>query len=254
MSNQQDILLSEKKTGSIKSLLNSDKMKEQFKNALPSICTPERFLRVAITAITKNPKLAECTETSLMSCLLDCAQLGIEPDGRRAHLIPFYSNKKKQMECQLIIDFKGLVELVRRSGEVSNIIADVVKDNDEFEVSKKKVTKHTYSFKKPRGNPYAYWACAVMKDGSEQYEVMTKEDVEAIRKRSKSADNGPWVTDFDEMAKKTVFKRLTKWLTLSPENMAKLDEIEKKEFDIDMPLEVPRAEFKSIEQVKNDVD
>ena len=148
----------------VRKLLSSDNVKNQIAKALPSICNSERFLRVAMTAITKNPKIAECTQTSLMSCLLDCASLGIEPDSRRAHLIPYNNRRAGTVECTLIIDYKGLVELVRRSGDVVKIHADVVCDNDIFEYDCGEVSKHVINFKGDRGAVYAVYAMAPDRD------------------------------------------------------------------------------------------
>lgn len=216
------------KAKDLRQLLSSDVIKEQIAKALPAICKPERFMRIAVTAITKNPKLAECTQASLMGCLLDLAQLGIEADGRRAHLIPYGTT------CTLIIDYKGLVELVKRSGEVVTIHADKVCKNDKFEVNLGEITKHQIDYTKERGEAYAYYAYAKMKDGSLQTEVMTKAEVEKIRQTSKGKNATPWTQHFEEMAKKTVFRRLSKWLPMLPEVAQKLDSVEKIEFDFDM--------------------
>ncbi len=193
------------------------KQEGQIALALPKHLTPERFTRVALTIINKSPKLAQCTPTSLLSCIMDCAALGLEPDGRRAHLIP-YGDK-----CTLIIDYKGLVELAMNSGNISNIHADVVCDSDGFEYNMGQITAHKIDFRKPRGNMYAAYAIVTMKDGTTKHEVMSKDEVDAIRKRSKASGSGPWVTDYNEMAKKTVFRRASKWLSLSPELREKLE-------------------------------
>jgi recombination protein RecT len=195
----------------LKALVNSDKMREQFALALPKHLTAERFCRIAITALTRTPKLQECTPESFMKCLLDLSALGIEPDGRRAHLIPYGK------ECTLILDYKGIAELVMRSGLVSSIHADKVCENDSFTVDRGRITSHAIEYKEPRGKAYAYYVIVQFKDGTEKNEVMTRDECEAIRKRSKAGSSGPWVTDFDEMAKKTVFRRASKWLPLSVE-------------------------------------
>lgn len=199
------------KPTSLKGLINSENMRNQFALALPKHLTAERFTRVAITALTRTPKLQSCTPESFMRCLLDLSAWGIEPDGRRAHLIPYGT------ECTLILDYKGIAELVMRSGLVSSIHADKVCENDDFQVDRGKVTKHVIDFRNDRGKPYAYYVLIAFKDGSEKSEVMTRDEVEAIRKRSRAGSSGPWVTDFDEMGKKTVFRRASKWLPLSPE-------------------------------------
>lgn len=223
------------KATQVRKLLSSDAVKDQIAKALPEICKPERFMRVAMTAITKNPKIAECSQESLMTCLLDCATLGIEADGRRAHLIPYGTT------CTLILDYKGLVELVRRSGDVIKLHADVVCENDSFEVNLGEVTKHVIDYKKPRGNVYCAYATATMKDGSVQCEVMTVEEIEAIRQKSRGKNSPPWTQHWNEMAKKTVFRRLSKWLPLSSEVLEKVSvddkQFEKVDIEVDLPSE-----------------
>lgn len=201
-----------KKTdNSIRSWLSSDILKAQIAQALPAICTPERFIRLLCTSMQKTPKLMECSQPSLFAAFITCAQLGIEPDGRRAYLIPFGK------DCQLIIDYKGLVELALRSGKVSNIFADVVCEDDEFEYNMGEIKTHKVDFKKPRANMYAAYAICTFKDGTRQACVMSKDEIEDVRRSSKSANGTTWKDHYNEMAKKTVFKRLSKWLPLSPE-------------------------------------
>lgn len=196
-------------------------MKGQFAMALPKLVTPERFIRVALTCLNKNPKLAACTQDSLLACLLDCAALGIEPDGRRAHLIP-YGDK-----CTLIIDYKGIAELVRRSGEVSTLHCGIVYPSDDFDYAfgTGQFLKHKPTIQ-PRGKdekPMCVYSYVKLKDGQEDFDVMSIDDIERVRKRSRAGNNGPWVTDFDEMAKKSVFRRHSKWLPLSPELRDKIE-------------------------------
>jgi len=199
--------------------LSGEYFKSQIALALPKHMTPDRFVRVALTALLKTPKLADCTPESVIECMLNCSAMGLEPDGRRAHLIP-YGNK-----CTLIVDYKGIVELAKRSGDVSNVFAQVVCENDSF-VWENGEVKHQIDFKRERGEMYAVYAQISFKDGTKQVDVMTKSEVDAIRRRSKSGTQGPWVTDYNEMAKKTVFRRASKWVTLSPEVADALDKEE----------------------------
>lgn len=208
----------------IKDLIEGPAFAEALKKALPAHMKPERFIRIALTAALKTPDLMECTQASLLQCLLQLSQYGLEPDGRRAHLIPFKKNKKNPdgswsttLECQLIIDWKGVVELVMRSGLVSILHADIVCENDQFVYDKGEIQQHVIDFRKPRGKVYAVYALCRMKDGTEKCDVMSVDEINAIKARSKSSGNGPWVTDWNEMAKKTVFKRCSKWLPLSSE-------------------------------------
>lgn len=200
------------KTQDIKSLINSEQMREQFARALPRHMSPERYARIAITAMTRTPKLLECTPASVMKCLLDCSASGLEPDNRRAYLIPYGK------ECTLIISYMGLIELVRRSGDVVSVRAETVCENDSFTWINGQVN-HSVDWRKPRGKVQAVYAEAVMKSGEKQTAVMTHEEVEAIRKRSKAGTSGPWISDWAEMAKKTAVRRLSKMLPLSSEVM-----------------------------------
>jgi recombination protein RecT len=224
-----------KKALTIRDHLKSENLIKELASILPKHCSPERMARVTLTALTKTPKLLECDQASFFMRLMDLSQWGLEPDGRRAHLIPFENRKLGIFECQLIIDYKGLVELAMRTGDIKSIHADVVCDNDVFKVNLGEVVVHEIDYRKPRGNPYAYWCRIEFKSGGVKYEVMTKLEVDSIRARSKAGTSGPWVTDYNEMAKKTVFRRATKWITLSPEMRDVIDA----DYDVvsDQPIE-----------------
>lgn len=206
---KNEVATTERRT--LKSLMTDDAVKRQLAVALPRHMSADRMARVALTALLRVPKLAACTPESFMQCMLTCSQLGLEPDGRLAHLIPY------GRDCTLIIDYKGLVALARRSGNVATVHADVVCENDDFDYDTGRITRHKIDFRRDRGNVYAVYATVKMKDGTEQCEVLSKAEVESVRRRSRAGNNGPWVTDWNEMAKKTAFRRLSKWLELSPE-------------------------------------
>ena len=212
------------KSLTIRDRLQGEAFKAAVADALPRHLKPDRFIRVALTAITRTPALAECDQASFFQALLSLSQYGLEPDGRRAHLIPFKNTRRGVVECQLIIDWKGLSELVYRSGVVSTLHADVVREGDIFDYSMGVLKAHVPHFlrkdaAKPAapGEVYAVYAVATMKDGSSKCEVMSEDQIEGIRNRSKAGQSGPWITDRVEMAKKTAFRRLSKWLPLSAE-------------------------------------
>jgi recombination protein RecT len=232
-------LTTQSESGNIKGLIESDRFKLAVSAALPTHLKPERFIRVALTALTRTPKLAQCEQASFFQCLLTLSQFGLEPDGRNAHLIPFENRKRGVTECQVIIDYKGLVDLAMRSGKVAYIHADKVCANDRFEYDRGAIKTHLINFKEPRGDAYAYYAICRFKDETEKCEVMTKDEIEKIRARSRAGQSGPWQTDFDEMAKKTVFRRLSKWLQLSPEYRDALeidaDSLEEHRFNAALP-------------------
>jgi recombination protein RecT len=199
-----------KKPSDLKSLINSDLMREQFARALPQHLSVERFTRIATTALTRTPKLLECSQESFMKCLLDLSAAGLEPDGVHAYLIPY------GREATLLISYKGLINLVRRSGDVTAIRAETVCEADDFSWTNG-VVHHSVDFRSPRGAVQAVYAEAKLASGEVQTAVMTREEVEAIRKRSKAGQSGPWVTDWSEMAKKTAVRRLVKMLPISSE-------------------------------------
>jgi recombination protein RecT len=168
---------------------------------------------MALTATFINPKLIHCTQVSLFNCLMRLCELGLEPDGRRAHLIPYGDT------CTLLIDYKGIAELIRRNGEVAHIHCDVVGVNDHFEYRFGTGGKLEHvPFVGDRGRIKCAYSYIRLKDGTEEYDVMSTEDIERVRKdHSRAGDKSPWVTDWNEMAKKTVFRRHAKLLPLSPE-------------------------------------
>jgi len=198
--------------------LESPGFAQQMAKVLPQHLTPERMARVAATAMTRIPKLAQCDQASFFSAMLTLSQIGLEPDGRLAHLIPYGTT------CQLIIDWKGLAQLAYRSGMVSTLHADVIHAGDLFEYDCGEIAKHVPHFlrvdsAKPKsaGEVVGAYAIAKMKDGSKMAVVLSEEEIDGIRKRSKAASSGPWVTDRNEMRKKTAFRRLSKWLPLESE-------------------------------------
>ena len=215
---------------SLRNEIESPAFRDAVAKVLPKILPPERFVRVACTAMTRTPKLRECDRASFFSAMLSLAQTGLEPDGRRAHLIPFENRKLGVVECQLIIDYKGLAELAMRSGLLSYLHADVVRRGDIFRYSLGEIREHVPHFlrdddAKPEkaGDVFAAFAVARFKDGSAKAEVMSVDEIDAIRRRSRAGQSGPWVTNWNEMAKKTAFRRLSKWLPLSPEYRDALD-------------------------------
>lgn len=197
--------------------LSGDRFKDEIAKVLPKHLSPDRMARVALTALRRTPKLRECTPESFFKCMLDLSSWGLEPDGHRAHLIPY------KTECTVIIDYKGLVELAMRSGKIANVHADVVCDNDDFVVDRGEIVRHSIDYKNDRGKVYAVYCLVKFKDGSEKAEVMSRQDVEKVRQSSRAGNSGPWKDHWNEMAKKTVFRRCSKWLPLTAEQLETLD-------------------------------
>lgn len=203
----------EKKDNSMVGLIR--RMEPQIRKALPSVITPERFTRIVLTALSSNPKLQACTPMSFMGAMMQAAQLGVEPNTPlgQAYLIPYGGL------CQFQLGYKGLIDLAYRSGEVSSIQAHEVHENDvfEYEYGLEPKLRHVPA-QTDRGPVTFYYAVLKLKNGGVGFEVMSRDDVETFaRKKSKAYNNGPWKTDFDEMAKKTVLKKVLKYAPLKTE-------------------------------------
>ncbi len=218
-----------------------EKLKPQMAVALPSTMNPERVARIALTELRTNPKLAEAAQSnpaSFMGAMLKASALGMEVGNGLGHayLLPFDKRSKQggqwvtvATETQLIIGYRGMIELARRSGQIESLYAVEVYNGEKFTVSMGLTQDiiHERDFSgmvdmRPE-NVIAVYAVAKLKGGMVQFDVMTRVQVEAIRSRSKSKDNGPWVTDWVEMAKKTVLRRLFKMLPVSVEVQTKTE-------------------------------
>ena len=196
-----------------------ERMMPAIKKALPSVITPERFSRIVMSAISTNPQLAECSQQSFLGAMMTCAQLGIEPNTPlgQGYLIPY--RMKGQMTCQFQLGYKGLMDLAYRSGKIVSISAHVVHENDtfEYELGLEPVLNHKPCMTGDRGAAIAYYATYKTKENGYGFEVMSRADVEAHRRKFSKAFNSPWDTNFDEMAKKTVLKKLLKYAPMSIE-------------------------------------
>lgn len=182
------------------------------------VMRPERIVRVAIAAISRNPLLMQCTKESIVLALIESAQLGLELSGvtGEAYLVPYRNNKRGGIyEAQFQIGYRGLMKLARRSSDVLGIMADAVRAGDEFAFRRGTKPEITHiPLTGERGPITHFYAVAFMREGQPMFEVMTLEEIEAIRKRSKAAGEGPWVTDYEMMGRKTVIRRLAKYLPL----------------------------------------
>lgn len=188
-------------------------------SALPRHVEPERFAQTMITMVRNTPRLLECTRGSFMLSVIQCATLGLEPALGQAHIIPYRNRSQGIVEANFQPDYKGLVQLALRTGRYDAIEAIPVYAKDEFTYERglNPTLRHVPSLEPEPGEVTFLYAIAWPKEGQPSWEVMSRAQVEDIRKRSKSSGDGPWVTDWEQMARKTVFRRLTKWLELSPE-------------------------------------
>ncbi|MFM7009271.1 MAG: recombination protein RecT [Betaproteobacteria bacterium] len=212
----------EKRPATIAGLLTDPKVKEQMALALPRHMTADRLARIALTEVRKNPMLASCDQASFLGAIMQCAALGLEPGGALGHayMIPFRNNKKQIVEVQFIVGYRGMIDLARRSGQILSIEARTVYEQDHFHIryGLESTLEHTPNLDvSDRGKLRYVYAVAKLKDGGVQFDCMGMSEVESIRAQSRAATNGPWVSHFEEMAKKTVIRRLFKYLPVSIE-------------------------------------
>lgn len=221
--------------GTVKAFFDSQKA--AIAAVLPKHLTAERIGKIALGAVRGNPKLLECTVESLFGAVIKCAELGLEPNTPLGHvyMIPFRTKRGNEwvMDVQVIVGYKGYIDLARRSGQIVSIAAHEVCEHDDFEFAYGLDEKlHHVPARSHRGAVIYYYAVAKLVGGGHAFEVMTVEDVEAIRDKSqgwqqaikyakKTNDgaiiecNSPWFNHPVEMGRKTAVRRLMKYLPLS---------------------------------------
>lgn len=214
------------KAQSIRALFNDGRVKSEIMKALPKHMTADKLIRVAMTSIQRNPKLLDCTQQSLLGAIMTCAALGLEPDQflGQAYLVPYWNNRKKCYEAQLIPGYRGYISMARRTGEVQSVSAQVVYKNDHFDLryGLNETLDHSPA-EGDRGEIKGAYVIFRYKDGSYSFDYMPFQDILEIAKRSQTYDKekgtwtGPWDTDTGEMAKKTVIKRHAKLAPMSVE-------------------------------------
>lgn len=193
-----------------------ESQKDQIARALPRHLDADRLTRIALTEVRRTPKLADCDAATLLGAVMMCAQTGLEP-GPLGHcyLVPY------GRECTWILGYKGVLELARRSGRIQSIIARTVHDHDDFsfEYGLDEQLHHRPAMDGERGVPVAFYGIAKYADGGHTMLVMSKDDIDRRRGRSAAAKSksGPWETDYEAMALKTVVRAMAPWLPLSIE-------------------------------------
>lgn len=232
-------------------------MEGEIAKALPSVITPERFTRIVLSAISVNPALGSCTPSSFLGAMMTSAQLGLEvntPLGQ-AYVLPY--KNKGVLEAQFQLGYKGLIDLAYRSGEVEIIQAHAVHANDEFSyeygLNPSLVHKPAHG---DRGEAIAFYAMFKTKSGGFGFEVMSIDEIKkhaAKYSKAYASSFSPWKTNFEEMAKKTVLKRVLKYAPLKSDFVRATvqDETVKHEIAADM-YEVPSEEL--IEPQYTEVD
>jgi recombination protein RecT len=207
-----------------------DQRSQGLLDLLPDPQAVARFRRVTTQALVKNPELLECTAESIVLSVFEAAAQGLEPTGAAggAHLVPYNVNvgtkasPRYEKRAQLIPDYRGVIRLVTKPpSDVLSLEARVVKEGDEFtyELGTDAFVHHVPSLAAERSaKPTTHvYAVARMKNGERLPDVMDRAEIEQIQKRGRGAAFSPWATDWDEMAKKTLIKRISKVLPVRPD-------------------------------------
>jgi phage RecT family recombinase len=196
-----------------------------FANMLPA-CYRESANRwiqrgkLYINASKNRDKLLACTVPSLVRAFLQGAEQGIPIDGKLGYLVPYGT------EATFMASYIGLVAVARRHNLVTDAYARIVRQRDEFDLSmedgifKVRFRPHIGS---DAGEVIGTFAILMFPGKRCVADFMSSEEIEGIRKRSKAGSSGPWVTDWAEMAKKTVLRRTIKTYVDDPEVLAMLD-------------------------------
>ena len=196
---------------------------QQLKMALPAHISVEKFQRTVLTAVSKNNDLINADRASLMNSCVECAQDGLIPNGKEAALVIFNTNvapkgqqKKWIKKVQYMPMITGIYKRARNSGEISTLAAHIVNKNDHFRIIKgfEPIIEHEPNIDNP-GDIRGVYAVAILSDGARDAEYMSVVDVNRVKATSKTSGYGPWVDFWEEMAKKTVVRRLSKRLPVS---------------------------------------
>lgn len=258
-----ELVKQDPRIGAIK--LQLEKGKSLIAQVAPKHLTADRMVRLAMLAVSKQPKLAECSGMSILKSMMVASELGLEPGGALGHgyLVPYKTNQAKRgekpiwvTECQFIAGYRGLAKLARNSGEVEIIEAHPVYSGDKFIVRRGTVTELIHepdyqSGEDRTSGASCYYAMARYKSGAVQFEVMTRAQIETIMRSTQSkGDYGPWADHFDEQARKTCIRRLAKSLPLESEKFARALEMSDARDEGDTDIEIP-ADVVAVEEPAN---
>lgn len=206
-----------------------ERHKRDFEMVIPSHLKPERVMRLAISACRRNPELLTCDLQTVVGGLLEASSLGLEVNSpmRHASLIPFRNNKSRKKEAQLIIEYRGLVELMLRHPKVISVFGNVVYSRDVFTVQygTNEKLEHIELEEADRGEIRGFYAYCRMTEDAYRFVYLSKAKVDGIRdkysagyKNAKSAGAPtPWVDNYEEMGIKTAIRRLERFVPKSPE-------------------------------------
>ncbi len=207
---------------SVQSFLSAPIARRELSRMLVDDAMAERWLRIGLTLTRQTPDLLACTMESFAGALMQCAQTKLEPGPPLgfAWILPFKNSRTRKLEATFVIGYPGVIQLAMRSAQLASLVAREVCEEDEFDIDYGRAQQfhHKPPLKGERGEPYGYYCLAHFANGGTHFFYMTREQVIRHRDRfSKAAKFGPWVTDFDAMARKTTILLSKRFLPASPD-------------------------------------
>ena len=204
--------------------------KGTFDKLLPEYLTPERMLSGVMAVAARNPRILECTTESILNVVIVASTLGLEIGNPRGgmHIVPFKNGRTGKYEATGIPDYRGLMILAYRSGQVLSIRAAAVYDNDDFDYAEgtQPFIKHVPSLDGKKGKLKCVYAVAELRDLGPQFKVVPLWECDEHRDRSRAKSDGPWKTDYVAMCLKTAVKMLCNWLPAAPLKLVQAVEYE----------------------------
>lgn len=225
-----------------------EKRQGDIAKAIPRGIDAQRFTRVALSNFQIKPALLDCTPASVFTAVMQAAAWGLELDPMlgQAYLVPYKDRRAGVTLCTLQLGYRGMLALARRSGDIASFLPGVVHAKDDFtykrvgrrpDGSLGTVLEHVeYSGKEDPGEVIATYIVMFLTNGSEQIDVMYRREIDARRARSRSKDEGPWVTDFDAMALKSVVRQASKFWPLETSVAAAINQDELIDLGVETPV------------------
>lgn len=204
---------------------------------------PNRAFAIVVET-AKRPELARCSKLSMVAAVKRMAELGTERVGAGGVWLVPYGD-----QATVIPDWRLLINRAREAGVVKHVFAEVVREGDTFAWERGFNSNLTHKPGAGRGAVVAAYCVIILSDGEKDFAVMDKAEIDAVRKRSRAGDKGPWVTDYNEMAKKTVVRRALKAFAGADERLTRVLDADRDEFDFDLQPD-PIADVRAVDEPK----
>jgi recombination protein RecT len=187
----------------------------KLKALLPKDIPYETFRAAVWLHLNSVRGLFDCRVDSILACTVKAATVGLLPE-RDCHFLPFNDRRGGGKVATFVPNYQGIIRMLERSGKVAKAFAHPVYEGDHFEIDYlADVFSHKPALHSQRTTVKFYYGCIILKDRTRHVEVMTLDEIEAIKRRAPAQNDGPWQTDPVMMARKTALKRVAKYVQLT---------------------------------------